>query len=112
MPASGKLIKRVLASATITLAALIALVSLAPPLTTPGLFIAIGVFIPGAWWFFCESKDKRPRQRISDAHKRRLIGMSTSIPSKTKLSWLDLDHHSILLSLSAVAGAGHFSQLS
>ena len=67
MPASGKLIKRVLASATITLAALIALVSLAPPLTTPGFFIAIGVFIPGAWWFFCESKDKKAKA----AHQRR-----------------------------------------
>ena len=61
MPVSGKLLRRVLAIATIAIAALIALVSLAPPLSIPGLFAALGIFIPGGWWFYCESKDKKAR---------------------------------------------------
>lgn len=42
MPVSGKLLRRVLAIATIAIAALTALVSLAPPLSIPGLFAALG----------------------------------------------------------------------
>lgn len=61
MPVSGKLLRRVLAIATIAIAALTALVSLAPPLSIPGLFAALGFFIPGGWWFYCESKDKKAR---------------------------------------------------
>src|SRR5699024_412064 len=61
MPVSGKLLRRVLAFATIAIAARTALVSLAPPLSIPGLFAALGFFIPGGWWFYCESKDKKAR---------------------------------------------------
>ena len=53
------LLRRVLAIATIAIAALIALVSLAPPLNIPSLFAALGFFIPGGWWFYCEAKDKK-----------------------------------------------------
>ncbi|AMJ44228.1 excalibur calcium-binding domain-containing protein [Corynebacterium stationis] len=61
MPVCGKVLRRVLAIATIAIAALIALVSLAPPLSIPGLFAALGFFVPGGWWFYCESKDKKAR---------------------------------------------------
>lgn len=67
MPASGSLIKRVLASAVIAVAAFIALPAFASPFDVSGLFAALGFFIPGAWWFYCESKDKKARA----AHQQR-----------------------------------------
>lgn len=61
MPASGNLVKRILATATIAIAAITALIALAPPLSVSMIFIALGLFIPGAWWFYCESKDKKTK---------------------------------------------------
>ena len=71
MPVNGKLLTRILATASIAIAAIIALVALASGMNFSGIFTALGFFIPGAWWYYCESKDKKAKseydQRV-EAH--------------------------------------------
>lgn len=61
MPVNGKLLMRVLATASIAIAAIIALGSMTSGIDVSGIFMALGFFIPGAWWYYCESKDKKSK---------------------------------------------------
>ena len=61
MPVNGKMFPRVLATGTIGIAAIVALDSMTSGIDVSGIFMALGFFIPGAWWFYCESKDKKSK---------------------------------------------------
>lgn len=71
MPVNGKLLTRVLATASIAIAAIIALAALASGINFSGIFTAVGFLIPSAWWYYCESKDRKAKseydQRV-EAH--------------------------------------------
>lgn len=90
----GKLFARVLATISIIIAGFGTIGSLAP-LDLSGLLMSLGFFIPGAWWYYCESKDKKSKaeheQRSASHAKRRehldpvkdqalISGMGESIP--------------------------------
>src|SRR5699024_12018864 len=103
-----KLAARILASASILLAAFTVLAVLATQEDWEILFGALGFFIPGAWWFYCESRDKKAHKEYAQstqAHEQWreyldpvtdytvIAGMGESIPVSTPvmrgLCWVD-----------------------
>src|SRR5699024_3230996 len=93
-----KLAARILASASIFVAAFIVLAVLATQDDGYMLLAALGFFIPGAWWFYCEPKDKKAKKQYAQsaqAHEQWreyldpatdhtvIAGMGDSIPEPT-----------------------------
>src|SRR5699024_642272 len=93
-----KFVPRILASASILLAACIVLAVLATQEDGHMFFVALGFLIPGAWWFHCESKDKKAKKQYeqsTQAHEQwreyldpvtdhtLIAGMGDSIPEPT-----------------------------
>src|SRR5699024_12786211 len=62
-----KFVPRILASASILLAAFIVLAVLATQEDGHMFFVALGFLIPGAWWFHCESKDKKAKKQYEQS---------------------------------------------